>query len=394
MDLELIVHGVPKGQDFFGDAEEQSYIGSFYTGNSNVVKKMLVEVRLHDNKKYTYYNYIVYNTLDYDGRSGGYFALSIRVDAFCIQVLDLLYIFDIIYKRYVIGLLIKVEQDRPRYLMPEFASKQAEIKTIETKLIEFIQLSFSGNDFIHLDSTFNVGKNQVLECNLRDCTVESILSSVRKYSSVAISEEYKSTMENQIEKQYQTRLAEVSAAKDKEMDGVMCSLRQSEEREVLLKQQYEERIWQVQDEKEKLNKKIDHLYSQNKKYESLIRQYEQVTDVSNAVSQIREPIHRLAALISNSICNSRTNYYSSSENGHKGSEKSLLSLFAEISSFLCLFLLLCLLGIVVYLGFIRVTDNHVGHEDVCQVTQIEDVLQVESDTLNVDIDTMIVSTIL
>lgn len=58
MNVEVFVHGVPHGEDFWGeDDKERLFLGTFYNNQSDALK-LVVQTRKLGNKRYTYYSYI------------------------------------------------------------------------------------------------------------------------------------------------------------------------------------------------------------------------------------------------------------------------------------------------------------------------------------------------
>ena len=119
MEVELFIHGVPNGEGFWGKEDDRNYFGTFYDHSTDEVK-FLVQNRASKGKLYCYYNYLVYKTVGsptpnvvaYDGRDGSYFGLSLRLDAYCKDVMNMYRILDTIYNIYVCGSLLKMEKSK------------------------------------------------------------------------------------------------------------------------------------------------------------------------------------------------------------------------------------------------------------------------------------------
>ena len=59
MDVEILIHGVPNGHDYYGPKEEQNTAGSFYITSQETIK-FVVETKKNGNKPYVYYSYLRY----------------------------------------------------------------------------------------------------------------------------------------------------------------------------------------------------------------------------------------------------------------------------------------------------------------------------------------------
>ena len=90
MDLELFIHGVPKGQKIWGKAENDlAYIQNFYTQNNDETK-FLVEIRSTKDTTFCYYSYLKYNNVvASDGRAGSYFGMTLRFDVYCADIVTI-----------------------------------------------------------------------------------------------------------------------------------------------------------------------------------------------------------------------------------------------------------------------------------------------------------------
>ena len=114
MEVELFVHGVPSGEGFWGKEEDRNYFGTFYDHSSDEVK-FLIQTRALKGKPYCYYNYLVYKTVGSqapnivanDGRDGSYFGITLRLDAYCKDIVNMYRILDTVFNVYVMGNLLK-----------------------------------------------------------------------------------------------------------------------------------------------------------------------------------------------------------------------------------------------------------------------------------------------
>ena len=66
MDVEFFIHGVPKGESFWGKSEEKNFLGQFYDGKTDV-EKMYIYSRSLNGANFVYYTYLVSNTIDVNG---------------------------------------------------------------------------------------------------------------------------------------------------------------------------------------------------------------------------------------------------------------------------------------------------------------------------------------
>ena len=154
MDLEFFIHGVPKGQKIWGKNDDSTYLNSLYDVENNKEEtKFLVDVRTINGQYYCYYSYLKYNNVsDYEGRRGAYWGISVRTDQYCSHLIGMYQLLDIIYNRYVLGCLLKKENNQLRFIVSDFETKDLEIREIEKSFRSLLQLSFEASDFQNIDS--------------------------------------------------------------------------------------------------------------------------------------------------------------------------------------------------------------------------------------------------
>ena len=103
MKIDLFVHGVPYGESYWRKGDDQDYFGTFYDRSSDEVK-CLIQVRMSEGKAYCYFNYLVNrDVLDSQGRAGSYFGMTLRIDSYCKDIVNVYRILDTLFNIYVMG---------------------------------------------------------------------------------------------------------------------------------------------------------------------------------------------------------------------------------------------------------------------------------------------------
>ena len=279
MDLELLIHGVPDGQDYYGIKEGQTNMGLSYDNSIESVK-FVVETKKQGNTAYTYYSYLKYKgMIGSGGRPGSYFGLTLRIDKYYQDALHIYSLLDILFKRYIIGTLLAPSGDGYKYIVSNFATKSAEIDKAQQALIQLIQTTCVNAKFLDIDASFIRPITNAPAGNINDVTDSAILASIKKYSKVVLSPDY----ESNIEKEYKKKLQEaegkggnIVAQKDKtiaEKDGVINSLNTT-----ISTQQ----------------NRIAVLEQEVKRKETEIQQQKQKGDLAQVVAKLKEPITALA----------------------------------------------------------------------------------------------------
>lgn len=351
MEVELFVHGVPSGEGFWGKEEDRNYFGTFYDHSSDEIK-FLIQTRALKGKPYCYYNYLVYKTVGAqtpnivanDGRDGSYFGITLRLDAYCKDIVNMYRILDTVFNVYVMGNLLKMEKTKLKYTTPDFASISNVLEGIEKATIQLIQNAFSRDSFVRLDSFALSGSNYPTS-NLYDCTTENVMSAVMKYSRMAVSPYYPSGKEaaiqqqcnaqiQAIQQQCDVRLKADADARNKEKNEISTSLSSAKNQ-----------VSQLQREIGQKDGTISQLNDEVSRLQSEIRNMGQSKTVAQIVAPIKEPIVELATILKRMIPESSERKIKNSDNEHKKDfDFSIVKMLKSFLPFLNLLLLLIIVG--------------------------------------------------
>jgi len=279
MDVEIMLHGVPEGQDYYGIPEERANAVLFYDNSSESIK-FVVEPKAIGNKPYVYYTYLRYKGLvGYGGRSGSYLGLTMRVDKYYQDVAHIYSMLEMVFKRYIVGVFIAPVGDSYKYLVPSFASKKTEIDKLQQGLIELIKSTCVWSKFVDLDSSFIHPGTSSASCNIVDITENAMLSALKKYSKVVLSPDYKLNLAIEYEKKIQ------------EMEGMSGEVVAGHKQKLLDKEK----------EVDQLNMTINTQKSQIATLQAELRQKETEAsqnkrkgELSQMILGIKEPVNSLA----------------------------------------------------------------------------------------------------
>ena len=303
MDVELFVHGVPSGEGFWGKEDDRNYFGTFYDHSSDEIK-FLIQTRILKGKVYCYYNYLVYKTVGAtapnivanDGRDGSYFGITLRLDAYCKDFVNMFRILDTVYNVYIIGTLLKMEKTKLKYMTPDFASASKQLEEIEKTTITLIQNAFSNDSFTRLEG-FTTNGGNCPSYNLYDCTPEKVMSTVKQCGRAALSPYYQSVKEvsiqqqcnaqvQTIQQQYEARIKADAEKRAKEKDEINQTLSSTKSQ-----------LSQLQHEMEKKDGTINELNNEITRLQSEIKRNGQNKKVAQIVAPIKQPIAELAKVL-------------------------------------------------------------------------------------------------
>lgn len=279
MDVEILVHGVPDGQKYYGTKDEQTNMGLFYD-NSQESVKFVVETKKQGSTAFVYYSYLRYKgMIEAGGRLGGYFGLTLRLDKYYQDAIHIYNLLEMVFKRYIVGSLLTPSGDGYKYTIPDFASKASEIAQMQQMLIQLIQTTCSPNKFLDIDASFIHPISAAPRANIADVSDAAILASIKKYSKVVLSHDY----ELNIVKEYKKKIQEadgkggnIIAEKDKkiaEKDSSIASLNTK-----VASQQNQ----------------IAVLEQESKRKDTEIQQLKQKGDLAQQVAKIKDPIMTIA----------------------------------------------------------------------------------------------------
>ncbi len=154
-DMAIAISGVPKGQDFYGDEPVANYAKGLYRQDYTLAKHNLfiINVREEQGKYYFYYSYLIPNTSDSDKRSGGYFALTLKVKEHYCEDLSRLYQ---LFKQGCDKMVTEVFLNKDKkFLINAFASRKDKCEEL-IKLFKRLLASDFSNSFTKLEN--NSGK--------------------------------------------------------------------------------------------------------------------------------------------------------------------------------------------------------------------------------------------
>lgn len=296
MDVEILVHGVPNGHDYFGLKEEQNTAGTFYISSQESIK-FVVEIKKNGNKPYVYYSYLRYKgVVGAEGRSGSYFGLTLRIDEYYTDILHIYNILDIAFKRYVLGSLLTLSSETYKYITPDFKSKKEEIEQLQQGLIQLIKSTCLASKFLKIDNSFINPISNAPICNIVDITDGIILSTLKKHSKVVLSPDYKSNLEKEYEKKMQ----------DVENRG--NSLVAERDKKIL---ERETTISSLDSTIKARDSKIAVLEQEIKQKNQELSQHKQKGDIAQLIEKVKDPIFKLSEYfrVKEDIHKPKTNYY-------------------------------------------------------------------------------------
>lgn len=370
-DIKLYAHGVPKGQCSWGVGNlDGNYIDTFYGRKSSVPTQMFVEIRQFGSSVYSYYTYFVGNTSDYSGRSGGYFALTLRINYYYADIQNIYNLLDAAFKKFIIGSVINTVSSVFKYGISDFLQVDDNLKALEQEIYKYLMQFSSDSDFVPLNGFKVNGQDETATLNLLECDVKVIAKHIKNYSSIAISPHYPSSREQQIIKGMNDRINAVTTQAQKEI----AIVKQERERDIQnIKKQYKDAdkiIENLQETNNKANEEIKRLGNtvneltkkaeDNEKYKTKFEESQRKLEKSNAIiSKVYDSISGAEVLRMPANMSHDHKLRRGSKPNEENDRFSFIKIVRGIHPFTDFFVMIVLLGIV---GF-TLPKSCAGSED-------------------------------
>lgn len=201
MEVELLLHGVPNGHDYYGPTEDQAYASTFYSLPSPFRERFHVEVRKSGTKLYCYYHYLLSgNIVAQEGRPGGYFGLAVRLDCYVKDPMAILHILETVFKTQVEGKILENIGNNLKYRHARFANDQSSISAIEKDLGYLLTYILQPNAITAITPQMCGSQQGIVVRNTKDTSPQDVLNCLNSCGKVVISAFAPSVSENEANK--------------------------------------------------------------------------------------------------------------------------------------------------------------------------------------------------
>lgn len=320
MTVDLILHGVPNGQDVWGVSNDSHYFSTFYI-QKNEKEYMSIETRKVDDKAYCYYNYLRYSGVTAnDNRAGSYLGITLRIDAYYKDIVNMYYICEVVYKS-LFDILLAQNGNGIKFNIARFNDVDSKLKELNKKVISLIQLTAKSSDFVEIDGRFFQNNGQTPKAFLLDCTLDNVYQAIIKYGKIEISKHFPSANEKAKMKSVEDQYSATITQKDSDIQALHNENSGLKVEQKTLQNNLQSQKNENQELRQEIQNK-DSIIKQNEKYlteanalrkqnndlqnqlqirsveiEKLKKQLSQQKDtqtVSDLIKQIKEPLITLA----------------------------------------------------------------------------------------------------
>lgn len=293
--MEIYVHGTPRGHQTRGTKTHTDYISSFYNRNNNPTEKTQLQIDIIDG--ISFYTYKRFSIVDTEGRPDSYFAMTVAFGGqYCSDVYTLYNLLDAVYKKFG-SLFIKTTNQTEQYVVADFdqarhGGKPA-VELIQEVIVKNIENKLSSK-LLPLGPITTVNKPQK-EFNLLEVDSPLFFDCMKNYSIIVSSGDKTTAKRLEAANMHVADLT----ARNKEMDASNVQLkdkvealsRQNASLTTQLSQsasasekRYKAQIDQLTKEKDKLKKERDEAKAKLDK-------------VSSTMNQLESPVKELTRLM-------------------------------------------------------------------------------------------------
>lgn len=194
LNINLYVHGVPMGHKTWGVlGEDDNFIANFYSFKWPAKELMQVDIMECKGKVYSYYTFVKgQNVMGYDNRTGSYFALTIRMDAYYADLQNMYKILSAAYEKMCVGRLVQKQGEGIKFIVQDFSVLDNELKGMENRIISYIGEFSNNKDLVSFSGFKTNGQQPAQTENLLECDNVKALNTVKATGKISVSPYYPS----------------------------------------------------------------------------------------------------------------------------------------------------------------------------------------------------------
>lgn len=194
LNINLYVHGVPMGHKTWGVlGEDDNFIANFYSSKWPAKELMQVDIMECKGKVYSYYTFVKgQNVMGYDNRTGSYFALTIRMDAYYADLQNMYKILSAAYEKMCVGRLVQKQGEGIKFIVQDFSVLDNELKGMENRIISYIGEFSNNKDLVSFSGFKTNGQQPAQTENLLECDNVKALNTVKATGKISVSPYYPS----------------------------------------------------------------------------------------------------------------------------------------------------------------------------------------------------------
>ena len=297
MTVDLILHGVPNGQDIWGVSDDTHYISTFYV-QKDEREYLSIEARKVAGKSYCYYNFLKYNGVTAsDERAGAYIGITLRFDAYYKDVLNVYHLCEIVYNNLLDKILVK-NGDNVKFKIAKFEDAEQELTEIKKKMFNLLNFSATAKDFTPINDTFFKNDAKTLKAFLLDCTPENVMQALVKYGKVEISRYLPSVNESKRLKSVEERFNAIITQKDIDLQNTNSQIGDLTLERQRLQSDLQDKINEISELKSLISEKEDAIKNNEEAIKEVSTYINKSKELQSELDSARGENEQLRGLIS------------------------------------------------------------------------------------------------
>ena len=395
LNVSLFVHGVPKGQKIWGSAgDDKIYLSSFYGPNWAAPELMKVDVMSFGGTTYAYYTLVKgQNVFDAEGRSGAYFALTLRMNSYYADVQNIYNLLKAAFDKFCVGLCLKEVNGTYRFIRQDFMSIDQQLKGLQTHLINYISEFSVGDDIVSMSGFKLSGQGAAQNVNLHECTKSVAFNFVKQTGKLVVSPWFLDSQSAKTVAQYKVDMAAAAQRYQQEfqLQQQAANAKMAEASRKAsgdLRQLREQTNKELEEARQQKNQAIASLRAQYADVDTQISRYKQaLNEDRRQISSLRNEAIKRDTEIAN-LRKRLCQLESYGMGGQRGPERTKAQKLPLLVTGIISFFLLLLSGLMTYFYFQNRSDIRTLNSEKTKLSIAKDSLQEKSDTLEVRLKTL------
>ena len=295
--FNIIVHGVPYGQDIFSTdpIADESYIKTFYKQQDNPLETLFeIEARKEGNQQVVYYHYLKRrDVFDAEGRAGSYFGFTLRTDVSCDEMSLLFHHMDEVFRTRILGSLLERAGNGYRHLVKKYSQGKS---VVESMVQEFnAWLALPGiRQLFHEIPACPQAKSVSTVCNLADfARYEVVKGALQRGMTMRLSPDVPRNADQQKMAELNNQLATAAAQQKQAVELAKSESRDEMDRMSKSNQAQKTEIDRLNGEINRLNGETDRLKTENaRRKEAYEQMANEVQRLKTSESQVQLLAHQ------------------------------------------------------------------------------------------------------
>ena len=386
--IKLYAHGVPNGQDIWGNpGADIQYIEAFYGRRSSIPSQVFLEIMKFDGEIYSYYTYFRYgNFQEKEGRSGGYFALTLRVNYYYVDIQNIYNLLEASFNKYITGTVLEQTNSGYHFLVSQLKQADNTLNALEKEMEHYLMQFSSDTDFVSLNGFKSNGQTECKTINLLEAMPAVVSAHVKSTGKISVSPLHPTSRELQI---IDKMNADIKDVQNRAKQEVQEANREKEKSIASIKNEYKDvdrTISELRTTIAEKEKKIDSSYNEIKKLNSKLKnaedcqnKYKDAQSELKRTEKIRADLQRLLPVLM-SFCDGNSAFANQTGDPYNSPEKQknnsiFFNAVKKLHPFTDLFMILLLVIFVIPKSCSSSEDSEAAKELIAANNQIEELKQ-------------------